>query len=314
MHSKKKKYLRRFLPIAISVALVIILVGYAPWNEVGGILDDLSFKSIALLFALSTVYYALKTVRFWYLLKAMDIHQPFWVVSLSYVSAQPVSILPGGELYRSRALEQHTGVPISKSVAQFTMQGVFEGTAMVTLAIISALFLGKLRVLFIVLGLLLVLGIFLINKGGVAGAGHLLNRLPFLNIKDQSLERISQRHRAALRWRWFLWLYSISIVVELVGSAIAYASVASVGGHIGIYQAVLAYVIPIIIGFVSFLPAGLGISEQSAIGIMLLSNIKIATAVAGTLVMRVAIVGLGLAYGLVALFFGHRRLKRRASA
>ncbi|HVV67259.1 MAG TPA: lysylphosphatidylglycerol synthase transmembrane domain-containing protein [Candidatus Saccharimonadales bacterium] len=304
------RQLRRFLPFVISIALIIVLIGYAPWNDVGDILDDLTFTYLLTLFLLSVAYYSLKTVRFWYLLKAMEIHQPFRVVALSYISAQPVSILPGGELYRSRELERHTGVPIKRSVAQFTMQGLLEGAAMATLAIISALFLGKLRIPFICLGILVILGIVAIYKGGIANAGRVLNKLPFVEVHDQTLEKLSHRHREVLRWRWFSLLYGISIVVEIVGSAIAYFSVAAVGGHIGIPQAVLAYVIPIIIGFVSLLPAGLGISEQSAIGIMLLSNIKIATAVAGTLLMRVSIVGTGLVYGGVALLWGQRRLKR----
>ena len=96
----------------------------------------------------------------------------------------------------------------------------------------------------------------------------------------------------------------------VIGSGIAYISVAAVGGHIGVPQAVLAYVIPIIIGFVSLLPAGLGISEQSAIGIMLLSIISVAVAVAGTLIMRVSIVLTGIAYGTVALLLGRWRLTR----
>lgn len=307
------KKIRKIIPFAISVALIIVLIGYAPWNDVGSIADDISFTHIMELLLLSVAYYALKTVRFWYLLKAMEIHQPFGVVSLSYISAQPVSLLPGGELYRSRTLEQHTGVPISRSIAQFTMQGILEGAAMVTLAIISAIFLGTLRLLFIILGVLLIASIVLINRGGVANAGRLLNRLPFVDIDDKLLERISDRHRAVLRWRWFTLLYGLSLLVEGVGSVIAYVSVAAVGGHIGAPEAVLAYVIPVIIGFVSFLPAGLGISEQSAIGIMLLSDVKIAVAVAGTLIMRVSIVLTGVVYGAAALLIGQRRLRRMAA-
>lgn len=308
------KKIRKTIPFAISIVLIIVLIGYAPWNEVGDIIDDISFAHILELLLLSVAYYALKTARFWYLLKAMEIRQPFGVVALSYISAQPVSLLPGGELYRSRTLEQHTGVPVRRSIAQFTMQGILEGAAMVTLAIISAIFLGTLRLLFITLGVLLIVSIVLINRGGVANAGRLLNHLPFLNIEESLLEKVSDRHRAVLRWRWFTLLYGLSLLVEGVGSVIAYVSVAAVGGHIGAPQAVLAYVIPVIIGFVSLLPAGLGISEQSAIGIMLLSDIEIAVAVAGTLIMRVSIVFTGVAYGAIALLIGHRRLRRIAAS
>lgn len=301
---------RRYLPLFISVALVVVLVAYTPWNDVGSIADDISLASILGLLGLSILYYGLKTLRFWYLLKAMDIHQPLSIVGLSYLSAQPVSLLPGGELYRSRTLERHTGVPMQRSVAQFTMQGVLEGSAMVTLAIISAIFLGKLRVPFICLGVVIVVGIVLINRNGVANLGKILNRVPFLEIEDDSLKHLNRHHKAVMRWQWFSWLYALSICIELVGSAVALLSVASLGGHISVAQAVLVYVIPVIVGFVSFLPAGLGISEQSAVGIMLLSSVSIATAVASTLLMRITIVGTGLAYGAAALFFGRRRLKR----
>jgi uncharacterized membrane protein YbhN (UPF0104 family) len=96
------KRLKRVLPFIISLLLVGVLAGYAPWGEVGHIFADFDAGTIVGLVGLSLVYYALKTVRFWYLLQAMGINQPFKLVALSYMSAQPVTLLPAGELYRSR--------------------------------------------------------------------------------------------------------------------------------------------------------------------------------------------------------------------
>jgi len=304
--------LRRFVPVIISIILLVILASYAPWDKIGGILADFDLGTILILIGLSLAYYSLKTVRFWYLLKAMKINQPFGVVALSYISAQPVTLLPAGEIYRSHALEQHTGVPVRDSLPQFTMQGVLEGAAMATLAVISALALGKLRVPVLILAAVVLLVTIAISRGYVANFTRILNRLPFINVTNRNIEQFSDRHRAVLSIHWLPLLYGLSLATEVVGAAIAYTAVVGLGAHINMYQAVLVYVLPLVVGFISFLPGGFGVSEQSAVGILLLAHVSVAHAVASTLIMRITIVGLGVLYGGIAMIFSRNRLRRLA--
>jgi uncharacterized protein (TIRG00374 family) len=295
---------RKLLPFIISLILIGILISYAPWRDVADAVEDCSIGAILILVLLSMAYYALKSLRFWYLLNAMDINKPFWIVALSYMSAQPVSLLPAGEIYRSHQLQQYTGVPIKDSFPQFTMQGILEGFAMVSLALLSALTLQTLRLPFIGLAILLAIITLAIREGRVADFSRLLNKLPFVNVTQSTIEGLNRRHQAVLSRQWLPLLLSLSFAIELVGAAIAYVSIAGIGGHINFYQAVLLYVIPVIIGFVSLLPGGLGISEQSAVGILLLAGEPVAKAVGATLIMRVTIVLLGVVYGCIALLIG----------
>ena len=304
------KRFKRALPFAISALLIGVLAGYAPWGEVGHIFADFDISTIIILVVLSLVYYALKTVRFWYLLQAMGIKQPLKIVALSYMSAQPVTLLPAGELYRSHSLEKHTGVPVKDSLPQFTTQGLLEGAAMATLSIFSALALGTLRLLVIGIAIIVLICMIGISRGYLVNFSQFLNRLPFLHLKNSSIEQFSKQHKDILSWHWLPLLYGISLVIEGVGAGIAYASVTGLGGHINAYQAILAYAVPIILGFVSLLPGGFGVSEQSAVGVLLLSDLKVATAVAATLVMRVTIVGLGVVYGGIAFLISRTHLKK----
>jgi uncharacterized membrane protein YbhN (UPF0104 family) len=298
----------RFTPIIISLILVAILVGYAPWAEVLDAIRDCPPSVIAILGLLSLLYYALKSLRFWLLLRAMDIRQPLKTVALSYMSAQPVSLLPAGEVYRSHQLKKYTGVPLSESIPQFTMQGVLEGVSMVSLALISALALRTLRLPFLALTIVLIAVVLAIRRGHVASISRALNRLPFFNVNSSTIDSLNYKHQAVLNRNKLPLLLAISITTELVGAAIAYFAVVGVGAHINIYQSILLYVIPVIVGFVSLLPGGLGISEQSAVGILLLADIPIAEAVGSTLLMRCTLVVLGVAYGGLALILG-RKLK-----
>jgi uncharacterized protein (TIRG00374 family) len=307
-----KQSLQRIVPIVISIVLLIILASYAPWGKVGHVLADLDFSTIIILLVLSLLYYSLKALRSWYLLQAMGIQQPFKLVALSYIAAQPVSLLPAGEAYRSQTLHRITGVPVQRSLPQFTMQGFLEAAAMVSIMIVSTLALNTLRLPAIILGILVLIFAIAISRGYVANVTRLVNRLPFLHLSERDIQGFNQRHEAVLSWQWLPFLYGLSLVAELVGTAIAFTSVVGLGGHLSIYQSCLFYVIPVIVGFVSLLPGGIGISEQSAIGVLLLSHIHIATAVAATVVMRVTIVGLGVLYGVIALLIEKFRVPRSA--
>ena len=292
---------RKYVPFVVSGVLIIILVGYAPWGQVGDAFEDYSPAAISILIWLSLLYYLLKTLRFYYLLKAMGIDQPLGRVAASYMSAQPVSLLPAGEIYRSNQLQRYTGVPVKDSIPQFTMQGILEGVSMASLALMSALALNTLRLPFLGLTVLLAAAALAIKRGHIVQLTKLVNKLPFVDLTHGTIEQLSHRHQAVLSRRTLPLLMAFSFAIELVGAAIAYYAVVGIGGHINFYQAILLYVIPVIIGFVSFLPGGIGLSEHSAVGVLLLSGLPIAKAVGATLIMRVAIVALGVVYGTLVM-------------
>lgn len=309
-----KKNIKKVLPFVVSIILLAILVGYAPWSEVASILADFDASTIAILVALSLAYYGLKAFRFWWLLVAMGIRKPFWLVALSYISAQPASLLPGGEVFRSHALERQTGVPVKKSIAQFTMQGILEGAGLATVMLISAIFLHALRIPALVLTIAVLIGLVGLDKYLVPFL-HFLNKyIPFINVSEDSIQNFSEKHKDVLNRKWFPPMYGLSVLTEIIGAAIAYTSIHGLGGHINVWQAGLMYVIPIIVGFISLLPGGIGLSEQSSVGVLLLSHVTTAVAVAGTLVMRATIVGLGVIYGVIALIIGQIRLRKQGRA
>jgi uncharacterized protein (TIRG00374 family) len=304
------KRFRKLSSFVISAVLIGVLASYAPWAKVGHILSDFDLSTILILIGLSLLYYALKTLRFWYLLRALEIYKPLPIVAISYMSAQPVSLLPAGEVYRSYALQRYAGVPVKQSASQFTLQGVLEGGAMTLLMVVSALTLGTLRLAALALLVVFLVIVFCIQRGYLANAGRTLNKLPFVNLTEHAIEDFSQQNRAVLTRRWLPLLSGMSLLIEVVGSAIAYVSVVGIGGHINVFQAALLYIVPVIVGFLSLLPGGIGLSEQSAIGVLYLSGTPLALAVAATLIMRVTIVGLGVIYGLAASLIAHVLLAR----
>ena len=295
---------RRLIPIFISIVLLIILVFYAPWPAVFKTFSEIKTSTIILLVGLSILYYVAKSVRFWFMMRAIKIYKPFWVVTLSYMSAQPVTLLPGGEIYRSKSLREYTGVPIKRSISQFTAQGVLEGMALAVVAFISVMTVDKLRLPFLLAMLFILIIFFLVQHGVFKHLYKPINALPFVSISQKTISDFSRANQAMLSWKRLPLLLGASIVIEIIGVAIAYVAVASVGGEPTIIKAVLLYVVPLIVSFISLLPGGFGVAEQSGVAIMALSGASTAVAVAATLVMRITIVAFGVLYGVLVGSFG----------
>lgn len=314
MKQKAQSTVRKILPYIISFWLIVILIGYAPWAEVANVLQRLSASTVITLILLSATFYALKALRFWYLLVAMGIHQPLKTVMVSYMSAQPVSLVPGGEIYRSKTLQQHTGVPMKKSIAQFTTQGLLEGAGLATVMLGCAIALHSLRIPALILSVLVVFGMVLLWRGYMKPFLRMVNRLPFVHLSDDTIVHFNERHQVIFSLKWFPNMYGLTLLIDGVGATIAYISVVGLGGELNIYQAGLLYVVPVIASFLSLLPGGLGVGEQSGVAILLLSGAGTGLAVAATLLMRVTIVGLGVVFGGLFMLVGHRRLQRLETA
>lgn len=294
------KILKRLIPFIVSAFLMFIIVGLAPWSEVWRILSGLQIATIAILVTLSLSYYLAKAYRFWYMLQIINIKEPLWPVVLVYLSAQPITLLPGGELYRTKALQRYRGVRMSRSVATFTTQGIFEGLGLAAVGLTAAIMLGIGELLAFLLLAVVTVAILGIRRGYLEPISRWINKLPFFNISRQRLKSFSERNQAMFRGTDFIRLAALSLSVELIGVLIALVSVNGLGGDINLLQAALVYIVPVIVAFVSFLPGGFGASEQSAIGLLILMGQGGGLAVAATILLRAFVVGSGLVYSAVA--------------
>ncbi len=205
----------------------MLLLSYTPLEGARAAFSKISATDLLILVTLSLAYYLLKTVRFWYLLQALQINKSYPLVALSYMAAQPVTLLPGGELYRSQSLKLYTGVPIKRSLAQFTMQGILEGAGLASVAVVSALALQTLRTPLLIFLAIVVLSLLAINRGYLAKVSYLLNRLPFITITPLNIEQFNQRNKNVLTRRWLPALYGLSILIELIGASVAMFAVSS---------------------------------------------------------------------------------------
>lgn len=297
--------IRPYLALIAGLVIVAVIAILVPWSSIILSLRRLSLGAVAVLLMMSVTYYFTKSIRFWIMLRQLGIEKPYPLVGLCYMAAQPMSLLPAGELYRTTTLKKYAGVPVHKSSPTVIMQGLVEAIVLLTAALIGAISLGENQG--IVLGIVFVLAVVLIaiKRGWLEGLGRIMNKLPFVDINNQKLARLIRDNKIFLSRKNISSLLLLSIAPIAAGVVITYVATGSVGAHLSITQATIAYCLPVVLSGLSFLPGGLGASEGGTIGLLRLMNVAVPEAVAITLVVRIFTLGAGLSFGIIGALAIH---------
>ncbi len=299
------KTLKKYIPLIIGLAILVSIAFLAPWGKVIPLVTDIKTSALFAMLALSLSYYAAKSYRFWVMLRLLGIRKPLARVSLIYMAAQPVSILPAGELYRTVLLEKELDVPIRTSASTVTLQGLVEAVVLLAFSLAGAFMLGKDRGALLAVAVIVALLIASLQQGWLDGGHKLLNKLPFVQINKRKYDRFVDDHQKLLTGKTLAIVVGLSLLPVMCGIGIFYIAAHAVGANISLSGASIGYCLPVVLSGISFLPGGVGASEGGTIGILKLINVATAATFAITLLIRIFTLGAGMLYGLIALLLMH---------
>lgn len=301
------KILKKYLPILFGIGILLIIVIAAPRQKILRLLSSLKVETLMILALLGCLYYLSKAVRFWLMLRQLNIKVPLIKVVPTYLAAQPVSLLPAGELYRAVLLEQYLKIKVSRSYPTVVMQGVIEGIVLLAFAVVGALTLGRARLPVLVFAVFFILTLVAVQQNWIERLRPLLNRLPFVNIQQHKIHEFVEQHKVFLQKRNLLVLVVLSCIPILAGITILWVSAHAMGVGLSWGAASLGYTLPVVLAGLSFLPGGLGASEGSTIGLLKIMSVSTTAAFAITLLVRLFTLGVGLAAGALALVIMHSK-------
>lgn len=298
----------KYLPLILGLVILAVAASLVPWDSVWPYLLKLPPLTILLLVICSGFYYLGRILRYWLLMRMLGHPVAFYKVALACLVAQPVSILPGGELYRGAMLKRYGNVELSHGIPGAFAQSIAEsvGLLLIALAGISVLhrYVGILFILVLIFGGLMLF----FGRRRHSHSHRLVNMVPGVNIHHSRWRSFLDKNRTLLTGSNFVVLLLASLVSTFAGVAIVYLASHALGAHLTLFKAAIAYALPVVIEAVSFLPGGLGVNETGSIGVLTLFDINLPLAVAITLIMRLFTLGLGFVYGFAAM--GWDRLGR----
>jgi uncharacterized protein (TIRG00374 family) len=300
----------------IGLVVVIVLGLAGDIRQVGQSFITFEWAMLPAILGFTLLNYILRWLKWDYYLRRMQMHQGVGRgdSALLFTSGMVMSVTPGkvGEVLKSYLLKQVNGTPISASAPIVLAERLTDGLAMLLLMAFGLTLYPAARPAFFALLLLTAAGLAALQFRPLME--RLLNIVARLPRGDKIAPRLMTAYvssRRLLSWRLLL----VSTVISLVswfGECVAFYYVLRGLGmppsYLLLLQATFIFAASTLFGLVSFLPGGLGVSEASSAGLLVvLIPMAGGPATTATIIIRFCTLWFGVTLGAIALaIFGRR--------
>lgn len=222
---------------------------------------------------------------------------------LYYLSGFALSTTPGkaGEAIRSLFLHPH-GVGYHQSISALFVERLLDMLAITLLAVVACIYFPQYQWVALLTSLVAFGGLIVVHQRWAID--WLDRKADLLGAAQKAVKHLVIMLRSALmlmRTRQLLGGLALGVVAwggEGIG---LYLILKAMGAHVDLWLAVSIYGIAVLVGAVSFLPGGLGGTEAAMTLLLIASGVDKSTALAATLVCRVATLWFAVVLGLIAM-------------
>ncbi len=290
----------------ISIILYGAWIAYTGFEGVMQGLQQVGWGGFAILIILSLLNYALRFMRWhWMLYKVTQCKVPIIEHLYCYLAGFALTATPGkvGEALRSYYLKPY-GVKVSDSLAALFAERLID--------LISVLLIGSLALLqfsdyrwvaYLVISIVLVAVIAVRSPSLPVFVRRISSNVNNERLK-QSLLGISATIESSGRFM-SAQIWSIGVLIGVIAwGAEAWGFVLLIQWLTGAEWVVLAagiYALSMIVGAISFLPGGLGTAEAVMAGTLLVLGVSLTDATVATIICRVVTLWLAIFIGLLVM-------------
>jgi uncharacterized protein (TIRG00374 family) len=264
---------------------------------------------------LASANYLVRFVRWQYYLRVLGLSVPAGESFLVFLGGFALTVTPGklGEVLKAFLLRESRGIPAARTAPTVVAERFTDLVGLLLLAAAGAFHFDVDRRFLVAAALLIVIGLVVVSIEPLArGLLALVGRLPGARRFSPKLGEFYDSTAALLR--------PLPLLLSVVLSAVSWmfeclAFWIVVGGFpgasVGLEAATFIYATMTIVGALSFLPGGLGVTEAGMLGLLgkLGTGTGHGVATAATFVTRLCTLWFAVAVGLAALVLFARRTK-----
>jgi len=315
-----QKYKKKIIFSVVLGALVFLgLSIYANFNELMEAFGIYNWLMFPLILVLSFCNYIARFLRWQYYTKTLNIQIERKMSFLVFLSSFIMSVTPGkiGEVFKSYLLKEQNGTPISKSAPIVFAERITDFLSLIMLSLAGALMFGYGTKLIIGFGAVLIILVFIIASRKISHAIiGFMERLKFISKISHKVHEAYDSIYQMVRFKELMVTIVLSIFAWSFECFSFYLVINGFGiesfPHINIFVATFVYGFATIVGAATMLPGGLGATDASITGLLVLLSIPKSVSVASTLIIRAATLWFAVVVGIAAVMFyqkvSHKRL------
>ena len=270
--------------------VVMILLG--DLNKITEHFFQIKIEFIIPILVIETISLIIRAFRQQKLLHWIGIQIPFFANLKIYLAAMSMVVTPGGsgEVIKSHFLKRNYGESISKTVPIVFVERYHDLLAVTTIISFSLFFLFMWQVATLAVLLILILSIvyFIVrNKNLLLSIQQKLTKIRFIrrivpeSKFNETIDKLSRPKIMLSSW-------IISIVSWIIDSFAVYLAFLSFEQDFSFIQVSQFYLTSLAFGAISLIPGGVGITEGSLVGFLLLEGLDISLASALVLFLRMS--------------------------
>ena len=301
---------RVFLSIAIAALIYLIFMIYVDYEKVIGSFKNFNWYLLPALLLLSLGNYLSRFFKWEYYLKIIDVklHK---LDSLSiFMSGLIMSVTPGkmGELLKSYLVKQVNGTSISKTAPIVFAERATDFLSLTIMALTGAYIYDYGKNILIIIGLIILTGLIIIsNKKLFYKIISLFSNISFISKHIFKIRTAYDSSSKLLSITPLLLMTLLSIIswgFECFGY---YLILTNFEIGIDVLWAFFSYSFATIVGALSMLPGGLGVTEGSLTLMLVQKGLSEHNAFAATFIVRAVTLWFAVLVGAISVLFYQKR-------
>ncbi|MBU0472628.1 MAG: flippase-like domain-containing protein [Bacteroidetes bacterium] len=302
-----------FISILVLIAIYIALSFYSNFDLVLSTLASFNWKFFPIILIIIYISFLLKFIKWQYYLNLSKVKIKLSDSFQIFMASLTMSVTPGkiGEVIKSYMIKELNGTSTSSTIPIIFAEKVTEIFALIFLVVVglSILNIGVL----IPIITLIVLSIFVFLVLNTKTSNWLLKKLSSIKILQKYIIPINisvQNSRLVLSPKPFALMFIMSLVIWLIECLGFYLILIKYDINISITKSFFTYLFSIFIGSISFLPAGLGITDGSITLLLSNFNVNEEIAISTAFIIRIATLWFPLIVGGFSIFKINKILKK----
>jgi uncharacterized protein (TIRG00374 family) len=301
---------RVFISIAIAAIIYLVFTIYADYEKVLISFKNFNWILLPLLLLLSFGNYLSRFFKWEYYLKIIDVNL-HKLDSLSiFMSGLIMSVTPGkmGELLKSYLVKQVNGTSISKTAPIVFAERATDFISLTILALIGAYFYDYGKNITLIIGGILIAGLIIISNRKLFE--RIVSFLSKIDFFSKHINKISTAYESSSKLLSLPPLLSMTLLsmvswgFECFGY---YLILKNFGLKTDILWAFFSYSFATIVGALSMLPGGLGVTEGSLTLMLVQKGLTENDAFAATFIVRAVTLWFAVLVGAISVLFYQKR-------
>ena len=308
---------RLILVLVVVIGIYAIFLFVSDYNIISEKISNFKVNYLPLILFLVTASWIPLIIKWHFLLKNSEVDVPLTKSIAIFFSGVAFEITPGqiGALIKSQILKTSYNIPRTKTVPIVIVEKVYDLIGAILASVIGIIILGmEIYLIAIAISVLAFIFFFMYHKPASELFFNRITKLKFFSKYIENISGFYETVQKSTNVRAATICILLALAYWFMVSAAAYYILISFDVNIVDYLKVLAiYSTSTLLGAISFIPAGIGITEGSIAGLFTLNGIDVSTALILAVMIRIFTLWYSVSVGFIMLkFTGGFSLKKNS--